>query len=54
MNPDSKIKTGNRENRSLREKVTIDEHKNMPSPIKFSKQMQCCKNPSLGDNREKI
>lgn len=40
MNPDSKIKTGNRENRSLRDKVTIDEHKNMLSPIKLQ-QAKC-------------
>jgi len=40
MNPDSKIKAGNRENRSLRDKVTKDEHKNMLSPIKLE-QAKC-------------
>lgn len=35
INPGSKTKTGNRENRSLKYKVIEDKRKNMLSPIKL-------------------
>lgn len=54
MNPDSKLKSGNGENRSLRGKFTRDQCKNMLSPINLWVKVHSCKNLSLDDDREKI
>lgn len=54
MNLDSKLRSGNRENRSLRGTFKRDKCKNMLTPINLGGKVEGCKNLSLGDDRDKI